>query len=163
MAEMLALAKDKLRAQGMAEAAALAQRAVSGEVGNAELLAGKSKIPTWRPRSFLTPETPVGKPYQWEDIVYKLLQQHDASSQPDWTPDKVPALWAAVSPEESGTRADPIPAVRGMEYQYGRYYLDPEDSKIYLCKRTGEMDGGKVILQYLPHELIGQYFEAAQP
>ena len=50
-----------------------------------------------------------------------------------------------------------------MEYQYGRYYLDPEDSKIYLCKRTGEMDGGKVILQYLPHELIGQYFGAAQP
>ena len=43
------------------------------------------------------------------------------------------------------------------------YYLDPEESKIYLCKRTGEMDGGKVILQYLPHERIGQYFEAAQP
>ena len=102
MAEMLALAKDKLRAQGMADAAALAQRAVSGEVGNAELLAGKSKIPTWRPRSFLTPETPVGKPYQWEDIVYKLLQQHDASSQPDWTPDKVPACLLYTS-QRSGT------------------------------------------------------------
>ena len=46
-----------------------------------------------------------------------------------------------------------------MEYQYGLYYLDPEDSKLYLCKRTGEAEGGKVILQYLPHELIGQYFE----
>ena len=41
------------------------------------------------------------------------------------------------------------------------YDLDPEDSQLYLCTRTGEAEGGKVILQYLPHELIGQYFEEA--
>ena len=28
----------------------------------------------------------------------------------------------------------------------------------HLCKRTGEAEGGKIILQYLPHELIDQYF-----
>ena len=63
--------------------------------------------------------------------------------------------------DEDGTQEHPFTAARGMEYEYGKYYLDPEDSKTYLCKRTGEAEGGKVTLQYLPHELIGQYFEEA--
>ena len=33
-----------------------------------------------------------------------------------------------------------------------------EDGKLYLCKRTGEAAGGTVVLQYLPHELVGNYF-----
>ena len=48
-----------------------------------------------------------------------------------------------------------------MEYEYGKYYLDSEDGKTYKCERTGEAAGGKIVLQYLPHELLGQYFEAA--
>ena len=44
-----------------------------------------------------------------------------------------------------------------MEYTYGLYYRDPEDNLIYLCERTGEAEGGKITLQYLPHELVGQY------
>lgn len=65
-------------------------------------------------------------------------------------------------PDEPDTPDDEvITASRGMEYVYGQKYLDPEDSKIYICKRTGEADGGKVTLQYLPHELVGQYFELA--
>ena len=51
----------------------------------------------------------------------------------------------------------PFPAARGMEYEYGKYYLDPEDEKTYLCKRLNET--GSIVLYYLPHELIGQYFE----
>ena len=27
---------------------------------------------------------------------------------------------------------------------------------------TGEEEGGKVVLQYLPHELVGQYFEVVE-
>ena len=38
------------------------------------------------------------------------------------------------------------------------YYLDSEDRKTYKCQRTGEAAGGTVVLQYLPHELVGQYF-----
>ena len=45
----------------------------------------------------------------------------------------------------------------GMEYTYGLHYLDPEDGKVYLCFRGGEV--GTVTLQYLPHELVGNYFE----
>ena len=48
----------------------------------------------------------------------------------------------------------------GMEYEYGKYYLDSEDGKTYLCERTGEAAGGKIVLQYLPHELVGNYFKA---
>ena len=88
--------------------------------------------------------------------VYKCRQAH--TSQADWTPDKTPALWAVIDAEHAGTQADPIPAARGMEYEYGKYYLDSEDGKTYKCERIGEAAGGKIVLQYLPHELVGQYF-----
>lgn len=88
--------------------------------------------------------------------VYKCRQAH--TSQADWTPDKTPNLWAVIDAEHAGTQDDPIPAARGMEYTYGLYYKDPEDTKLYLCERIGEQSGNKIILQYLPHELVGQYF-----
>lgn len=90
--------------------------------------------------------------------VHKCRQAH--TSQADWTPDKTPALWAVIDAEHAGTQNDPIPAARGMEYEYGKYYLDSEDGKVYLCERTGEQAGGKITLQYLPHELVGNYFKA---
>lgn len=90
--------------------------------------------------------------------VYKCRQGH--TSQADWTPDKTPNLWAIINVEHAGTQDDPIPAARGMEYEYGKYYLDGEDGKVYLCERTGEAAGGKITLQYLPHELVGNYFKA---
>lgn len=86
--------------------------------------------------------------------VYKCLQAH--TSQADWEPPVVPALWVVVNVSSPGTIDDPIPASRGMEYEYGKYYRDPEDSKIYLCKRGNE--AGTIVLHYLPHELIGNYF-----
>lgn len=91
------------------------------------------------------------------DYLYKCVQAH--TSQTGWEPPNVPALWAAVNKGNAGTIDDPIPAARGMEYEKGKYYLDPEDGQTYLCNR-GE-GGDTVILQYLPHELIGHYFEVA--
>jgi hypothetical protein len=88
--------------------------------------------------------------------VCKCRQAH--TSQADWTPDKTPNLWAVIDAAHAGTQADPIPAARGMEYEYGKYYLDGEDGKTYKCERIGEAAGGKIVLQYLPHELAGQYF-----
>lgn len=88
--------------------------------------------------------------------VYKCRQAH--TSQTDWNPAATPALWVVIDVEHAGTQDDPIPASRGMEYEYGKYYLDSEDGKTYLCERTGEAAGGKIVLQYLPHELVGQYF-----
>ena len=111
----------------------------------------------------LFPAWVVGKAYAVNDRVqhggtlYKCIQAH--TSQTDWTPDKTPALWEVVSKGQTGTVDDPIDAARGMEYTYGLYYKDPDDGKTYLCERTGEPSGGAVILQFLPHELIGLYFE----
>ena len=89
-------------------------------------------------------------------LLYRCAQAHTA--QEGWNPSLTPALWTVVDVTHAGTLDDPIPAARGMEYEYGKHYLDPEDSLIYRCARTGEASGGKVTLQYLPHELIGQYF-----
>lgn len=97
--------------------------------------------------------------YEPTGRLYKCRQAH--TTQADWTPDQTPALWAVIDVDHAGTIDDPIPAARGMDYTYGKYYSDPEDGRIYLCKRTGEEPGGTINLQYLPHELIGQYFEAA--
>lgn len=90
--------------------------------------------------------------------VYKCRLGH--TSQADYTPDKTPNLWTIINVDHAGTQADPIPAARGMEYEYGKYYLDGEDGKTYKCERTGEAAGGKIVLQYLPHELVGNYFKA---
>ena len=92
--------------------------------------------------------------------VYKVRPGQNHTSQADYTPDKTPNLWAVIDAGHAGTQADPIPAARGMEYEYGKYYLDGEDGKVYLCERTGEQAGGKITLQYLPHELVGNYFKA---
>ena len=90
--------------------------------------------------------------------LYKCRQAH--TSQTDWNPAATPALWVVVDATHTGTQDDPIPASRGMEYEYGKYYLDSEDGKTYKCERTGEAAGGKIVLQYLPHELVGNYFKA---
>ena len=94
-----------------------------------------------------------GDPY----LLYRCNQPH--TSQADWQPQTTPALWTRIDKSHEGSESDPIPATRGMEYVYGKYYLDPEDEKIYLCKRIGELKGGVITLHYLPHELIGHYFE----
>lgn len=99
----------------------------------------------------------VGDRRRYDSKVYKCLQAH--TSQADWAPPVVPALWVVINTSSSGTIDEPIPASRGMEYEYGKYYLDPEDSKTYLCKRLNET--GTIVLYYLPHELVGQYFEEA--
>ena len=70
------------------------------------------------------------------------------------------SLYTRIDDTHDGTKYDPIPASRGMEYEYGKYYLDNEDGKTYKCERTGEAAGGKIVLQYLPHELVGNYFTA---
>lgn len=110
----------------------------------------------------------VGTPNEVGDIVwymigdvkqyYKVIRPTE-NADPNHTPNIVPAVFVAINKTNAGTIDDPISAVRGMEYEYGKYYLDNEDGKIYICKRGEET--GTIVLQYLPHELIGHYFELA--
>ena len=92
--------------------------------------------------------------------LYKVREGKGHTTQEDWKPYLTPAMWAVVDETHAGTQDDPIPAARGMEYTYGLYYKDPEDTKLYKCERTGEQSGNKITLQYLPHELVGNYFTA---
>ena len=93
--------------------------------------------------------------YQYNGKLYKVVQAH--TTQADWTPDITPALWTVIDVTHAGTIDDPIPAVAGMEYVYGKYYI--EGNTIYICKRIGEAEGGTIVLQFLPSQLVGQYFE----
>ena len=92
--------------------------------------------------------------------VYRVNKGQGHTTQENWPPHSTPAMWTIINVDHAGTQDDPIPAARGMEYEYGKYYLDSEDGKTYLCERIGEAAGGKIVLQYLPHELVGNYFTA---
>lgn len=92
--------------------------------------------------------------------VYRVNKGQGHTTQENWPPHSTPAVWTIINVDHAGTQDDPIPASRGMEYEYGKYYLDSEDSKTYKCERIGEAAGGKIVLQYLPHELVGNYFTA---
>lgn len=73
----------------------------------------------------------------------------------NWTPKDTPAIWTGIDETHKGTLEDPIPAVRGMEYEYGKYYIEGET--VYLMNR--EVPNGKIKLDYLPSQLVGHYFE----
>lgn len=99
--------------------------------------------------------------YDGDGELYKCVNGNP-TFQADWIPGlSTSALYVRIDESAAGTIDDPITADRGMEYVYGKYYLDPEDSKIYLCQRSGEVEGTTVVLTYLPHELVGHYFVEA--
>ena len=124
--------------------------------GDAQALSMPSLYDPWQPGTACGGEGQTQIVSRPNGRLYRCQQPH--TSQAGWEPENTPALWVVISNGEAGTAEDPIPAARGMEYEYGKYYRDPEDGKTYLCQRTGEAEGGKIVLQYLPHELIGQYF-----
>lgn len=91
----------------------------------------------------------VGDRVLYGGVLYRCRQAH--SSQEIYPPNIIPAIWVAIS-EDAGTQDAPVTAVRGMEYEADKCYIDLETNKLYRCTRGG-------ILQYLPHELVGHYFE----
>lgn len=134
------------------------------EAGAATLSDGEAaKMPSLSPKWVVGEAVEPGdrRYYEPTGLLYKVREGQGHTTQADWTPDQTPAMWAVIDVEHAGTLEDPIPAAKGMDYIYGKYYSDPEDGNIYLCKRTGEEPGGTINLQYLPHEVVGQYFVEA--
>ena len=109
VADIVTLALEELEHRGGADALALAGRSVSGEADGTALIAEEQDIPTWRPRSYLTEETPVGKPYRWNGQVYRLWQQHDATGQPGWSPDLAFSLWDICHTTDPARAKDYLP------------------------------------------------------
>lgn len=77
-----------------------------------------------------------------------------------WNPVDASSIWTAIDVTHSGTIDDPIPASAGMEYVKGKYYIEGET--IYLMNREGMAEGETITLQYLPSQLVGQYFEVVE-
>ena len=97
-------------------------------------------------------------------VLYKLTCEDQTEEGTlileSWNPVDAPSIWTAIDVTHAGTIDDPIPAVAGMEYIYGKYYIEGET--VYICKRTGEAEGGTIVLQFLPSQLVGQYFEVVE-
>ena len=127
---------------------------------DAKGLKAKALYPRWEKLVQLGSVTAAaGYRFTYNGDLYKCVNANP-TFQADWVPGNgTAALYVRVDESHPGTLADPIPAARSMEYTYGMYYADPEYSKVYLCTRAGEADGGTITLHYLPHELVGMYFE----
>ena len=129
-------------------------------LSDADGLKAKALYPRWEAlvkKGSVTSE--AGYRFTYGGNLYKCVNP-DPTFQSDWIPGNGTAsLYVRIDETHAGTLADPIPAARSMEYVYGLYYADQEDGKTYLCTRTGETDGGTITLHYLPHELVGLYFE----
>ena len=113
---------------GAADASAIAAKSVSGEADGTALIAAEEQIPTWRQRDYT--DVPIGTPYKYADQVYKLWQAHDATNQPDWTPDKAVSLWDICHTTDP-TKAKPYVAPQGTR---GMYQIDDvctEGGKLY--------------------------------
>lgn len=130
MADIVVLAKEELEARGKADAAALATRAVSGEADGTELIDKEDQIPTWRQRDFSA--VPIGTPYRWLGQVYKLWQQHDATNQPDWSPDQAVSLWDVCHTTDP-LKAKPFVTPQGTRGMYQINECCTENNKVWRC------------------------------
>lgn len=68
--------------------------------------------------------------------LYKVIQAHTA--QADWKPAETPALYGLVTESHAGTLEDPIPYVRMMVLEAGKYYT--QFGVVYKCV-TGSIVG----------------------
>ena len=86
-------------------------------------------VPDWKPANYQT----VGAPVKFAGQVYKVLQVHDSTSNPDWTPDTQPALWSVCH------TTDPAKA---------KPWLEPQGtSGMYQLGECCRADGGIVYRQ----------------
>ena len=157
-------AEEKRRPLGIAEVQEMLVRAQINtlSVDDATALRMRDYYPTW---ADLAAEgytaAKAGYKFTHDGDLYKTAQPN-LTFAVNWVPGVgTESLYVRIDEQHDGDKYDPIPAARGMEYEYGKYYLDGEDGRTYLCERIGEAAGGKIVLQYLPHELVGQYFTEA--
>ena len=103
-------------------------------LSDADGLKAKALYPRWEAlvkKGSVT--APAGFRFTHNGDLYKCVNANP-TFRTDWVPGNgTAALYVRVDEAHAGTLADPIPAARSMEYTYGLYYL--------------------------PHELVGMYFE----
>ena len=109
----------------------------------------------YRMRAFY-PEWAAGQSYTvgckllYGGELYKVIQAH--TSQADWTPGAVPALFTRIDEQHDGSRYDPIPYNGNMELYAGQYYS--QSGVTYRCTRAT----GTAVFHPLA-DLVGIYVE----
>lgn len=101
-----------------------------------EIIGQELFVPEWKPANYQT----VGAPVKFAGQVYKVLQAHDSSQTPDWTPAATPALWSichTTDPAKAKPWLEPQ-GTSGM-YQLGECYR-ADDGIVY----RQIYDGGNV-------------------
>lgn len=92
----------------------------------------------------------AGYKAQHNGRLWRCRQAH--TSQEEWEPENVPALWEEICETHDGTKYDPIPYEGSMALASGLYYS--QDGVVYLCSRD------TVNPVYNPlSELVGIYVE----
>ncbi len=92
----------------------------------------------------------VGNRRRYGDKLYKCRQAHTSEAQ--FTPDLIPALWEVINETHAGTLEDPIPYDPNMVVFEGLYYT--YEDVLYKCVR----DSGNPLYS-APSALVGNYFE----
>lgn len=116
------------------------------ELSDVEALAVKTLYPKWAAGQRYT----VGYKLLYGGELYKVIQAH--TSQADWTPDAVPALFTRIDEQHDGSRYDPIPYNGNMELYAGQYYS--QLGVTYRCTRAT----GTAVFNPLA-DLVGIYVE----
>ena len=106
---------------------ALALRNQAEGMSGTEIIDQEIFVPEWKPANYQT----VGAPIRYGGQVYKVLQAHDSTSNPDWTPAATPALWSichTTDPAKAKPWLEPQ-GTSGM-YQLGECYR-ADDGMVY--------------------------------
>ena len=97
----------------------------------------------------------AGERVQYDGKLYKVVQAH--TSQADWTPPLVPALFTEVAAQGQGDTPDnPIPYNNNMELVKDKYYS--QSGVVYICFR----DTGIPVYNNLA-DLVGLYVSVYAP
>ena len=108
------MVKEALAMYGKAKATEL--RSSANTMSGTEIIEQEVFVPEWKPANYQT----VGAPVRFDGQVYKVLQAHDSSQTPDWTPAATPALWSICHTTDLA-KAKPWMESQGTS---GMYYKD---------------------------------------
>ena len=125
---------------------ALIEKAAVG-LTDEDALGGVELFPVWQGEKAYAADERI----RYVGKLYRCVQAH--TSQADWTPDAVPAIYEVIpNANEDGTQEKPIAYTIGMRVFEGLYYT--EDEVLYICTR----DSGIPLFNALS-DLEGLYME----
>ena len=82
----------------------------------------------WQPAAYQ-----AGDVRQYQGAPYKCVQAHDATGNPGWTPDTVPALWMQYHGTSADTARAWVAPTGAHDMYHAGEYMTYTDGKVYRC------------------------------